>query len=146
MNPWSWLRSFFTVPESLHEQRLAAWYPEEYERRKQKRACDGPDTAHLRSVVGDRTDSDVPRPLSSRGDLPGAGNSVSGGVRHWLGCVKDDTSVPSQFASPIPEIQRAIECRALLDTAMDVSRAHPECLPVFIHSHQAGRDGQEIRN
>jgi len=141
---WQWLRSLFAAPESLHERRLAAWYPEEYARRKQ--VCDGPGTAHLRSVVGDRTDSDLQGPLSSRGDLPGAGNSAGGGALHGPGCVKDDPSVPSQFASPIPMVQRAIECRALLDTALAVARQSPEIMPVFICSHQADQDGREIRN
>lgn len=131
------LRRGLITPRDL--KKLSAWD-------RMRRVCDAADTAHLRSVVGDRTDSDVPRPLSSRGRLPGAGNSVGGDLGRGTGCVKDDTSVSSQFANPVPAVQRAIECRALLDTALAVAQQQPECMPVFIHSHQAGEDGREKRN
>ena len=56
---------------------------------------------------------------------------------------------PGRLASPaclIPGVQREIEARAMLDAAILAVRAHPELMPVWLHSHQADKGGQEIWN
>ena len=122
MTPWRWLRSLFAAPESLYEQRLAAWFPEAYDERKAGRA----------------------QRVTCGGATVGRAPDGSHGAAPELKMVPGRSTVMD--ANPIPTVQRAIECRALLDTALAVAQQHPECMPVFIHTHQADQDGQEIRN
>ena len=120
MNPWQWVRSLFAAPESLYEQRLAAWYPETYAERKAGRAAP---VTRGGATVGRAPDGPRANPEQER--APGR------------------STVP---ASPIPSVQREIECRTLIETALVVARHHPEIMPVCIHAHQTDRRGEEIRN